>query len=117
MARISPKTLNLVADGKTIEVKKPSKKNFELNKDLVDPQNFRDFVTDPKTFLAKYDLQVDADIASKLKEKLKGLNNLDDLSKVFPVHGGDPDNPRGATVWAVALGAFSFATSKVAVAF
>ena len=114
MPRISPKTLSIIADGKTLEVKKQSKKNFALNKDLADPVKFQEFASDPKAFAAKYDLALDADISNAVKAKLTGIKNLDMAREILGSH--DPGRV-GATLWAVVSGAFSVASAKVAVAF
>lgn len=112
MSRIKAKqTLNLVVDGKVIEVKKPSRRNYELNMSLRKKKNFEDFVRDPKKYAALYDLEIDDGISNQLQAKLKGIKSIKDLRRL-------PDiDDVSATVWAVAKGAYSMASSKVAVAF
>lgn len=115
MPRIKAPTLSLDIAGKIIEVKKPSKRNFDLNKALLRPEDFQKFVTDPKSFAAKFDLAIDDDIATTLSAKLDGLTNLNDLKTVLV--SPDPFGPVGATLWAVAVGVYSVASTKIAVAF
>lgn len=110
--RIKAKTLNIVADGKPIDIKVESKRNADLNKALLDPANFAEFAKNPKGFAARYDLNIDREISDQLVTKLHGIGSLKTLNRYI-----NPIETTGATVWAVALGAFSVATSKVAVAF
>jgi hypothetical protein len=114
MPRISAESLSLDVDGRKIDLKKPSRGNFELNKALLKPQGFKDFVNDPKAFAAKYELQIDDHIAGQLKQKLAGITSYDELQRVLATVGG---GDAGATVWAIASSAYSVSTSKVAVAF
>lgn len=109
--RIKSDTLGLVVDGKQVDIKVQSRRNFELNKALLDPQNFSAFAADPKTFAAQYDFSIDQDIAEQLAKSLKGISSIDDLGRLR-----SPDDV-ATTVWAVVSGAFSIATAKVAVAF
>lgn len=113
MPRITGQTIKLEIDGKIIDIKKPSKRNFSLTKSLLDDIKFQEFVNDPKGYAAKYDFDIDHDISAKLKAKLDGTKSLEDLKKVLD----DPWDPAGATVWAVAKGVYSVASSKIAVAF
>ena len=113
MAEIRASQLTILVDGKSIEIKNPSKLNLEFNKALIDPMQFQSFVADPKAFAERFDLQIDPEVSSALAEKLSGINSLDDLQMLR--QGGD--EVPGATVWAVAVGAYSVATSKIAIAF
>ncbi len=115
MPRIKAPTLSLDIAGKIIEVKKSSKRNFDLNKALLRPEDFQKFVTDPKSFAAKFDLAIDNDISATLSAKLDGMNSLDDLRSVLVTP--DPFGPVGATLWAVAVGVYSVASTKIAVPF
>ncbi|UEP27019.1 hypothetical protein [Burkholderia sp. B21-007] len=108
MAEIKASSLSFVVDGKTIELKKPSKLNFELNKALLDDSQFAQFAQDPAAFAKNYDLNIDPDISAALAQKLQGVKSVRDLIDI---------NASSATAWAVAEGAFSFASSKVAVAY
>ena len=112
MAEIKANRLSILADGKSIEIKNPSKLNLELNKALLDPQQFQSFTADPKGFAERFDLKIDPEVSSALSAKLSGIKSLDDLQRVTR---GEGDG--GATVWAVAGGSFSVASSKIAVAF
>ena len=60
MPRFKGEKIDLVVDGKTIEIKKPSRRNFELNKALLNPGAFQDFARNPRAFAARYDLNIDA---------------------------------------------------------
>ncbi len=113
MSEIKVNTLSMLVDGKQIEIKKPSKLNFELNKALLTEQGFSDFKADPQAFAKKYDLSIDATLASQLKAKVSGVKNLNELQAIMR----EGEGGAGATAWAVAAGAYSVATSKVAVAF
>lgn len=111
--RIKAKTLKLTVDGnKTIDIKVDSKRGAELNKALIDPANFAEFAKNPKQFAAKYDLTIDQDISNQLIKKLHGLDSLEAVRRFVK-----PGDLVGATLWAVASGAYSVASSKVAVAF
>lgn len=111
--RIRANTLRLnVDDNKTIDVKVDSKRNAELNRALLNPEKFQEFSKNPKAFAEKYDLKIDKQISDQLVTKLDGIKDLDMLSKYV-----DPVSMRSATVWAVAVGAYSLASSKIAVAF
>jgi hypothetical protein len=68
--------IDLVVDGKTIEIKKPSRRNFELNKALLNPGAFQDFARNPRAFAARYDLNIDADISLALSTRLQGITTL-----------------------------------------
>jgi hypothetical protein len=115
VAEIPAKELALVIDGRQVDLKKPSKLNFELNKALAKPEGFRAFADDPEGFASGFDLKLDPDIAAALKNKLVGINDLNDLKDLLK--NPQPINPQAATLWAVAEGAYSVASSKVAVAF
>lgn len=111
--RIKAQTLRLnVDDGKIIDVKVNSKRNSELNKALLDPAKFQEFSKNPKAFAAKYDIKIDREISDQLATKLDGINDMEMLKRFV-----NPIDLVGATVWAVAAGAYSLASSKVAVAF
>ena len=111
MPEIKTNTLSFLVNGKTVEVKKASKLNFELNKALLTDEGFQSFANDPKSFAKKFDLEIDQQLSDQLKGKLGGLKSLKDLHAAKG--GGESD----ATVWAVAGGSYSVATSKIAVAF
>lgn len=112
MPRIKAKNeLSLSIDGMQVQVKVPSRRNFELNRALANPERFREFASDPRRFVAQYDLQIDRDISDQLVQRLKGIDSLGMLKDVL-----GPDVV-GATLWAVAAGVYSVASSKVAVAF
>ena len=113
MPRISAKKLSLNVDGKIVELKNETKKNFELNKALNEPEGFKEFAKNPKDFVAKYNLNIDEEISKRLAEKLSRVRDLKDLKNL--VHDGS--NPIGATLWAVAVGSYSIASSKIAVAY
>ena len=110
MTKIQPKTLSLNIDGKTVELHHDAAQAFELNKALTDDAEFKAFAADPKSFAAKYHLNIDKAVADQLKSKLSGVACASALQQTS---GGGVQ----ATVWAVAGGAYSFATSKIAVAF
>lgn len=106
-------SLDLMVDGKQIAIKRPSKRNAEINWDLRIPENWNDFVADPPEWLAKYDLTIDPELGDQLKVMLDGVASLDDLRAFLASDGCETC----ATVWAVASGSFSVASSKIAVAF
>jgi len=111
--RIKAKTLKLTVDGnRTIDIKTESKRGAELNKDLMDPAKFAEFAKNPKQFAAKYDIAIDREISDQLSTKLHGLGSLEEVRRFV-----NPGDLVGATLWAVASGAYSVSSSKVAVAF
>lgn len=112
MPRIKANIINLQVDGKIIEVKKPSKLNFELSKALINKDRFQEFALNPKDFVAKYDLNIDHNIAKQLQEKLVGIESINDLNILL----NDPGDSQ-TTVYAVAKGSYSMASSKIALAF
>lgn len=114
MSEIKTNTISLVVNGKTIEIKTPTKLNFELNKELATDGGFTAFVSDPQAFAKKYDLNIDADIANQLKTKLSGIKNLSEMQAYMGKGGGE--GGAGATAWAVAVGAYSIASTKIAIA-
>ena len=112
MPKNLPSTLSLQIDGKAVELHSDKAKVFELNKALANPAGFKDFANDPKSFAAKFGLGIDPQVSGQLKSKLAGVNSLSELATI---HGGG--GGAGATVWAVAGGAYSISSSKIAVAF
>ena len=96
----------------TLDIKVESKRNAELNKALLNPANFAEFAKNPKEFAARYDLNIDREISDQLVTKLHGIDSLKALNRYV-----NPIDTVGATLWAVAQGAYSVATSKIAVAF
>jgi hypothetical protein len=112
MPQVLPSSLSLQIDGKIVDVHSDKAKIFELNKALANPAGFKDFANDPKSFAAKFGLGIDPQISGQLKSKLIGINSLSELAAI---HGGG--GGVGATVWAVAGGAYSISSSKIAVAF
>ena len=109
---ISPKTMSLVVDGKTIEIKNQKRQNGALNRSLLSEANWKAFVADPKGYAAKYDLTIDDTIAGQLRDQLKDVGSLEEATTIFDRLGW-----RATTVWAVVAGAYSTASTKVAVAF
>jgi hypothetical protein len=112
MPKITPTSLSLQVDGKSVELHSDTSKVFEMNKALANPTGFKDFANDPKAFAAKFGLGIDQQVSHQLKSKLTGVASLGELRAI---HDGDGGN--GATVWAVAGGAYSISSSKIAVAF
>jgi len=114
MGRIKAPTLSLNIDGKNIDIKKRSKRNFDLNKALLNPDDFQKFTADPRKFAAKYDFDIDNDISTALSARLDGIQSREDLMSLL----ARPDvGPVSATAWAVASGLYSIASTKIAVAF
>ena len=112
MPKIVPTSMSLQVDGKSIEIHSDKAKVFELNKALANAGNLKEFANDPRNFAAKYGLALDPQISGQLKSKLAGVNSMVELASIHGDDGG-----AGATVWAVAGGAYSLATSKIALAF
>jgi hypothetical protein len=108
--RIRVETLVLEADGKRIEVKKPSRMNFDLNKALNNPADFQQFVADPAAFAQRFDLTIDPEVSTALRTRLSGFESLAAARAIS-------EGTVQATVWAIASPAYSFATSKIAFAF
>ena len=112
MPKTTPKTLSLNIDGKTVDVQTDSAKAFELNKALTEAATFKEFAKDPQAIASKFGLKIDTALSHQLKSQLAGAGSLADVKAIMPEHGG-----AGATVWAVAGGAYSVSSSKIAVAF
>jgi len=111
--RIKAKTLKLVVDGnRTIDIKVESKRNAELNKAFQDPKQFVEFAKDPKKFAAGYGISIDREISDQLVTKLHGLESVEAVNRFV-----NPIDRVGATLWAVAVGVYSVASTKIAVAF
>ena len=118
MPEIRSTDLSITADGRVIEIKNARKGNFALNKAITRPEGFRNFAEDPAAFAASHGLNIDAEIGKALAASLKDVESLKDLHEI--VRGGafaDPGGTVSCTLWAVAAGSFSVASSKVAVAF
>jgi hypothetical protein len=113
MPKITPKSLSLHVDGKSVELHSDTSKVFEMNKALANSAGFKDFANDPKAFAAKYGLGIDQQVSHQLKGKLTGVGSLGELTAMQ----GSGDGGNGATVWAVAGGAYSISSSKIAIAF
>jgi len=109
--RINSDVLSLVVDGKAIDIKVASRRNFDLNKALLDADNFKDFIKDPRAFASRFDFTIDRDISDQLSNKLRGFESLEQLDRMR-----DPSQV-ATTLWAVAAGSYSVASAKVAVAF
>lgn len=111
--RIKAKNLDLIADGKRIELKNLAKQNLGLNEALLNEKNFQEFASDPKTFASKYNLEIDEGIASALHDRLAGVTSLKEAQQTLV----NPIDEVGATLWAVAKASYSIADSKIAVAY
>jgi hypothetical protein len=107
----TPKSLELSVDGKAIDLKSSKSAAHKINVALGDPAKFKTFAADPKSFLAGHGVTIDDALAVHLQSRLSGVTSLDHLKIV-----GGGDDP-GATAWAVAVGAYSIASTKIAVAF
>lgn len=108
----SAKIVSLVLDGKVVEIKNEKRLNGDLNRSLLDDKNWDAFVSDPKSYTSKYGLVIDDSLSNQLHTQLKGLKSIDAARTALDRLGW-----RAATVWAVAAGAYSVSSSKVAVAF
>jgi len=112
MPEIKTEKLSLSVNGKTVDIKTPQKLNFELNKALKDDAKFAEFVSNPADFASQFGLSIDSDISKQLSGKLEGIKTLQSLRSLQ-----DGGGPAPATLWAVAEGAYSVASTKIAVAF
>lgn len=110
MPEISAKTLSLLVDGKNVEIKNEKETQIDLNNALQDPAKFKEFAKNPATFAKEYGLQIDEALSAQLSSKLKDAGSVDDMQNVV-------DGANEATVWAVASGSYSVASSKIAVAY
>ncbi|MFE4822250.1 hypothetical protein ACFRFU_38695 [Streptomyces sp. NPDC056704] len=115
MGEIRAQKIDLLLDGKTVQIKNDVRGNFAFNKAIQTPEGWQQFTEDPKSFAASHGLEIDPDIALRLKESLVGIESLDKARDT--IRPGGIGNPVGATVWAIAEGAYSLSSSKVAVAF
>lgn len=114
MPEIRANTLSLVADGREIQIKTPTKRNLQLNVALQNPGGFQEFARDPAAFAHRFDLEIDPAISARLADSLRDIPDLDTADRVL---GRPGPETVGATLWAVAQGAYSVSSSKVAVAF
>lgn len=112
-AKITPQTLHLVADGKTVELHGPNAQTFALNKALLDPKQFQAFSANPKQFAAGHGINIDDQLSQALSQKLTGVSSIGELQQITSAYDGGS----GATIWAVAQGAYSISSSKAAVVF
>jgi hypothetical protein len=112
MPGIRSNHLSLQIDGKTVELKTMTRRNLDLNKALLDPAEFKKFAADPQEFAKQYDLNIDPHISAQLASRLSGVGSITDIQRIT-TDGGES----GATAWAVAHGAYSIASTKIAVAF
>ena len=113
MVKITPKTLSLNIDSKSVEVHSDTAKASDLNQALENPATFKEFASDPKTVAGRYGLKIDPTISDQLKTKLAGAQSLSAAKEMVTRGGGGAP----ATVWAVASGSYSVASTKIAVAF
>ena len=112
MPRIKTDTIKLVADGREIDLKTSQRGNFALNRALRRPEGWDAFKDDPRKFAGRFGLDIDTAISDQLREHISDVATLDDLQAI-----GDPGGEVSATVWAVAVGAYSVTSTKIAVAF
>ncbi|MEC5289576.1 hypothetical protein VSX64_01375 [Aurantimonas sp. C2-6-R+9] len=110
MPEISAKTLSLLVDGKSVEIKNEKETQTELNNALQDPDKFKEFAKSPAAFAKEYGLQIDEALSAQLSSKLKDVQSVGDMQKVMR-------GTNEATVWAVASGSYSVASSKIALAY
>lgn len=109
----TPQIVEITIDGKTAEITKPTARHDELNAALRDPASFQRFKIDPAAFTVEYGLSIDPELAAALRQQLVEARDLDHAHQLAAIGSGGGS----ATVWAVAGGAYSVATSKIAVAF
>ena len=65
-----------------------TRQDGELIEALKKPALFREFAHDPKEFAARYDVNIDNDIATLIKDKLEGVATLEQAQEVFANAGG-----------------------------
>lgn len=111
MPVFTPKSLQLNVDGKSIDLNASKAAAHKINVALSNPAAFKTFSADPKSFLAGHGVTIGDDVASHIQSRLSGVASLEQLK----IAGGD--DPAPATAWAVAVGAYSIASSKIAIAF
>jgi hypothetical protein len=107
----TPKTLELAVDGKSIDLKSSRTAAHKINIALGDPAKFKSFAADPKGFLTGHGVTIADDIAAHLQSRLAGVNSIEHLRAI------SDGNPVAATAWAIAAGAYSIASTKIAIAF
>jgi len=108
----NPGSLSLTLEGKSVTLNDPKKFSFEMNKSLLNKEVFKEFSQDPELFSTKNGIKIDPALAETLKRKLKGVSSLEEAQTLMK--GGCLDC---ATLWAVAEGSYSVASSKIAVAY
>lgn len=111
MKGINVKKLTLNLDGKTIEFKNLKKRGFtSLNKAVLTNEGYANFANNPKKFASQFGIVIDDELSNKLNSILKGSQSMEELKEAAS------GSIQQATLWAVVLGAYSIATTKVAVA-
>lgn len=109
-SRVSGMTLNVGGVG--AKVSQPQAKDAKaMTAALQTASGFADFKANPRSFAARFNVAIDATLSNKIKSSLRGIDSL----KAARTKLGT--NPRAATAWAVAVGAYSIASSKIAIAF
>lgn len=86
-------------------VSKPEKLE-QLTEDLKDKDKFAQFAKDPKKFVGKYGVKIDAGVSNRLKRSLAGAESVSDLTF---------KEEAALTVAAVASGRAAIASTRVAV--
>lgn len=107
--------LDLSIGGKSLAVKDDGDSARRLNQALRDPDDFAQFAADPAKFAKGHGLEISKDMAEQLKVALNGVESLQEA--VGKVGMGRNPGDVMTTVWAVVAGAYSVASTKVAVAF
>ena len=110
MANAVPNTIVLVVDGKSVEVKNANPLNSQVGDALKDPKEFKAFAKDPAAFAKRFGLTIDPDVSALLSKSIGTAISLEELRS-----GGGNVRP-SAVLWAVAVGVYSLAATKIAVA-
>jgi hypothetical protein len=111
MPVFTPKSLQLSVDGKSIDLNASEAAAHKINVALSNPATFKTFSADPKSFLAGHGVTIGDDVAGHIHTRLAGVASLEVLRNIRG------DGPVSATAWAVAQGAYSIASTKIAIAF
>lgn len=101
--------------GRTMAIKDEGDVARRMNQALRDPDEFTQFAADPAKFAKNYGLDISKDMSEQLKVALNGVDSLQEAVGKVGV-GRNPGDVM-TTVWAIVAGAYSTASTKVAVAF
>jgi hypothetical protein len=82
MTNKSPNVTISIND-RTIEVPTNDAKAFELNKSLLNPNEFKRFAEDPMAYASRYDIKIEKELSADISTALKGFDSLEQAKQVM----------------------------------